>query len=132
MGSTWYIFAHPDFFNAKSLCTLPRSAALARLNSTPMTVRSVSSSVRRPSVSATKSPKGEACPSQTSELQVHLVHISPLCAFCVGRICAAMSKFDPLVLTELVGESRCSAPVQKQGEEQDSPQRVLAGNHKED
>ena len=37
-----------------------------------------------------------------------------------------------LVLEVIVGDSRCRVPVQKQGEERDSPQHVLAGSHKED
>ena len=37
-----------------------------------------------------------------------------------------------MVLTVLVGDCRCRVPVQKQGEERDSPQHVLAGSHKED
>ena len=113
--------------------TLPRSAALARLNSTPMTVcLELSSTVLF--VCHRKPPKARLAHPKLPELQVHLVHIAPLRACCVGRICAAMWKFGPLVLTilVLVGDSRCRVPVQKQGEERDLPQHVLAGSHKED
>ena len=131
MGSTWYIFAHPAFFNAKLLCTLPRSAALARLNSTPMTVcLELSSTVL--CVCHRKPPKARLAPPKLPEPQVHLVYIAPLPACCVGRICATMRKFGPLKLTVLVGDSRCRVPVQKQWDELDSPQHVLAGSHKED
>ena len=77
-------------------------------------------------------PKERLAPPKLPEPQVHLVHIAPLPACCIGRICATMRKFGPLKLTVLVGNSRCRVPVQKQWEERDSPQHVLAGSHKED
>ena len=85
-------------------------AALARLNGTPMTVcLELSSTVF--DVCHRKPPKARLAPPKLPEPQVHLVHIAPL-----------------------LGDSRCRVPVQKQWdlEEQDSPQHVLAGSHKED
>ena len=101
-----------------------------RLNRTPMTVcLELSSTVL--CVCYRKPPKARLAPLKLPELQVHLVHVAPLPA-CVGRICAATWEFGPLVLTVLVGDSRCRVPVQKQWEERDSPQHVLAASHKED
>ena len=67
-----------------------------------------------------KLPKERLAPPKLPEPQLHLVHIAllPACCVQVGRISAAMWKFDPLVLTVLVlGNSTCRGPVQKQGED---------------
>ena len=49
-----------------------------------------------------KPPKARLAPPKLPEPQVHLIHIAPLPACCVRRICATMRKFGPLKLTVLV------------------------------
>ena len=85
-----------------------------RLNNKPMTV-CLKLSLMVLCVCHPKPPKARLAPSKLPEPQVHLVHIASLPACCIGRICAAIWEFCLLVLTVLVGESRCSVPVQPEG-----------------
>ena len=110
--------------------TLHLSVVLCSLVSTAHLRLSVWSSVRLSSASATKSPpkRGLPLPNCHKFTWYTLLPILPP----VLVKCACKWKFGPLLLTILVGDSRCRIPVQKQGEELDSPHRLLAGSHKED
>ena len=86
------------FFNAMSLCSLTRLAALACLNRTPMAVlQKLSSTVL--CVCHGKPPKSRLAPPKLPEPQVHFVHIASLSASSVGRICDTMWEFGALMLT---------------------------------
>ena len=100
------------FFNAMSLCSLTRLAALARLNGTPMAVlQKLSSTVL--CVCHGKPPKSRLAPPKLPEPQVHFVHIASLSASSVGRICDTMWEFGALMLTVQERDGRCHVAVQK-------------------
>ena len=84
-------------------------------------------------MSATKSPQRRSLPLPNCQShRFTLYTVLPFLPAALDESVMPCGTSGPLVLTVLVGDSRCRVPFQKQGEELDSPQHVLAGSYKED